>query len=290
MQVRYQLRHSPNCFPGSRRSNAGILTTRPDGCEIGVRVRRRRRGCRPASRNGAPGARRSQLDPAAVVQAVQRGALARPASRAARARRRGSRRRARPRRRTPPGRQPASSSSRAAAIRAETCAAFSPPGTTSKSPGAVLRELLGEALGVLREGQALALGRGSTPAAARRTSARGRSPWRRTPRSPARGRCRRTTGPPVRGAASTAAAAAAWSCPVSSSSDSSWPWTRPAAFHDVRPWRSSTRRADPALAGASALMRDDVGRQLDRRAVAPQPLERVEGRSSSCWTCTTTSP
>ena len=36
--------------------------------------------------------------------------------------------------------------------------------------------------------------------------------------------------------------------------------------------------------------RGDVRGQRDRRAVAPEPLERVEPRSSSCCTCTTMSP
>src|SRR5689334_6134545 len=51
---------------------------------------------------------------------------------------------------------------------------------------------------------------------------------------------------------------------------SACPWARPARFHAVWPWRSRTR------VRASGIARRGLGRQVDGRAVAPQPLEGVE--------------
>src|ERR1700752_170606 len=52
------------------------------------------------------------------------------------------------------------------------------------------------------------------------------------------------------------------------------PWARASWFHAVRPCRSRTSRR---LSDASATRVRDVRRQRDRRAVAPEPLEGVEG-------------
>src|SRR5262245_52719297 len=60
------------------------------------------------------------------------------------------------------------------------------------------------------------------------------------------------------------AAACAW--PVSSSSTSLWPCARRSRFQEVWPCRSRTRVRSA----------DDIGGQLDERAVAPEPLQGVE--------------
>src|SRR4051794_19569538 len=73
-------------------------------------------------------------------------------------------------------------------------------------------------------------------------------------------------------AAMAGATASAWAWPSASSCESDWPWIRRTAFQSVRPCRSRIRSTTGSAAGGGG----DVRGERDGRAVAPEPLERVE--------------
>ena len=227
MQMRYQLRHSPNvASPQCGMTTRGILANRRPRCEIGV-VTERPSGCTPRSRSGR---RRRRWSSSTQPQ------LARPCSAA----------------RSATGQPSSTGTASRIAAPCETATASSPrpiggeqlvqrrdhpgrdlvgrlaAGDDVEVAGRNRANSLGRRARRTRRGSGPASRRGSTHAAGRRTSARGRSPWRRTPPSAGPGRCRRTTARPGCRAARRAATAAAWAWPVSSSSTSSWPWIRPA--------------------------------------------------------------
>src|SRR3954471_2328466 len=74
------------------------------------------------------------------------------------------------------------------------------------------------------------------------------------------------------------ATAAACARPASSRGTSACPCARPTWFHSVRPWRSRTSiRAAGLVSSGTATAAGHTRRQLDQRAVAPEPLQCVEG-------------
>ena len=161
----------------------------------------------------------------------------------------------------------------AGTTRSRTSSVVSSPGTgvtaSSAQPGGVL---LGEAAPRTPRASAPSACPRRTRAAGRRARWRGRSPRRRTRRSAGPGRGRSTTAATGRSAASTGATVSAWARPTALSGTSACPCARPTAFQSVSPCRTRTRVRASGTVGFGG----DVRRELDQRAVAPQPLEGVE--------------
>ena len=250
MQMRYQLRHSPRCCPRveAPRTTRGILANALRGTNrawsVGG-VEARRPGCTPR----AAGARsprgdrappsRSWRAPAGVERVVgpaeQRG-HGDPDRRAVpdhdRPARSGpsaaSSLRAAPR---PSGPGPRPPTRRRARRRS------SPAGTAANSSGCDRRVL------VVGEPLPLAEVELAQPGVVRRLeTGRWRDVRRGVPR-PDQVRAPQQRGPRQRAAPRRARAACSW--PLSSSSASSWPCTRPSWFQAVRPCRSRTSSATP---------------------------------------------